>query len=127
MEKYNALRYNLTTLSLSNILPAKVYIIKTDKNGGIVITQERKIKILMEDGCTRYDAKKFLKKGTIIYEDLESNFENYIEEWFSHGWNEKDKANEIEMIKKMIKTKVSAPDWGIVVYENNTYYIQYTL
>lgn len=119
MEKYNALRYNLTTL--------KVYIIKTDKNGGIVITQERKIKILMEDGCTRYDAEKFLKKGTIIYEDLESNFENYMEEWFSHGWNEKDKANEIEMIKKMIKTKVSVPDWGIVVYENNTYYIQYTL
>lgn len=67
------------------------------------MTREKEIEILMEDGCTREDAKRHLEVGTIVYEDFE------------------------EVLRKMIETKEPFPDWGIVELNGKTYYIMYCL
>ena len=35
------------------------------------MTRAKEIEILMEDRCTKSEAEKLLKNGTIIYEDFE--------------------------------------------------------
>ena len=45
------------------------------------MTREMEIEILMEDRCTKSEAEKHLKNGTIIFEDFEENFDKYMEEW----------------------------------------------
>ena len=45
------------------------------------MTREMEIEILMEDRCTKSEAEKHLKNGTIIFEDFEENFEKYMDEW----------------------------------------------
>lgn len=78
------------------------------------------IKILMMDGCTEADAKKHLKRGTVVYDDLPENFESYAEEW-------QLEEEERETIKKMIDDKEPAQDWGIVEHEGKTFFIAYCL
>lgn len=39
--------------------------------------------ILLEDNCTKAEAKKYLETGTTIYRDLEEGLEGYCEEWDS--------------------------------------------
>ena len=81
---------------------------------------EREIKILMEDNCTRAEAEKHLNNGTVVYADFEEHFETYMSEW---------DADE-EMVaeyKAMIETQKPAKDWGVVEYEGTVYYIQYSL
>ena len=80
----------------------------------------REIEILMQDGCTRAEAEKHLKKGTTIFEDFEENFDKYMEEW---DYDEEEK----EGYKNMIATGEPVADWGIVEYDEKTYYIQYCL
>lgn len=85
------------------------------------MTREREIEILMMDGCTRADAEKHLKKGAIIHdEDLEENFDNYMDEW---DIDEDDR----EKYKAMIDEKIPVLDWGIVEDAGKTYYIMYVL
>ena len=45
------------------------------------MTREMEIEILMEDRCTKSEAEKHLKNGTIIFDDFEENFDKYMEEW----------------------------------------------
>ena len=78
------------------------------------------IKILMMDGCTESEAKKHLKRGTIVYIDLPENFERYAEEW------DLDEEKR-EVIRNMIDTKEAAHDWGVVEIDGKTYFIQYVL
>lgn len=84
------------------------------------MTIEKEISILMMDGCTKKEAEKHLKNGTIIFEDLEENFEKYMEEWQSD-------EEELEDFKRMISEKIPVLDWGVVEHEGKTYYIQYFL
>ena len=84
------------------------------------MTREREIEILMEDRCTKSEAEKHLKNGTIIFEDFEENFEKYMEEWDIE-------EEERESYKKMIETGEPITDWGVVKLEGKTYYIQYVL
>lgn len=78
------------------------------------------IEILMMDGCTKNDAEKHLKNGTIVFDDFEEKFEIYMEEW---GCGE----DKIQEFQEMIKTKIPVLDWGVVENEGHTYYIQYVL
>ena len=74
----------------------------------------------MQDGCTRAEAEKHLKNGTIIFEDFEQHFESYLKEWDFDEDLESD-------IRKMVETKKPAPDWGVVEQDGKTYYIMYAL
>ena len=84
------------------------------------MTREMEIEILMEDRCTKSEAEKHLKNGTIIFEDFEENFEKYMEEWDIE-------EEERESYKKMIETGEPITDWGIVKIDDKTYYIMYAL
>lgn len=47
-----------------------------------------KIEILMKDGCTRSEAEKHLKRGTIIYDESDRDY--YIEETISQGFTKEE-------------------------------------
>ena len=84
------------------------------------MTREREIKILMQDRCTKAEAEKHLKDGSVIFEDFEEHFDDYMKDWNIEG-------EEIQTYRKMIEEKIPALDWGIVEFEGNTYYIMYSL
>lgn len=84
------------------------------------MTREREIEILMQDGCTRAEAEKHLKDGTIIFEDFEENLESYLDEW---DIDEEDRNT----YRKMVTDKIPVTDWGIVEQDGKTYYIMYVL
>lgn len=81
------------------------------------MTKEREIEILMLDKCTKLEAEKHLKNGSIVYEgkDFEKHFNEYMKEW------------NIEEYRKMITEKIPALDWGIVEDNGKVYYIEYCL
>lgn len=78
--------------------------------------------ILMMDGCTEEEAKKYLNNGSLVLEedDFRQNFDNYMTEWSV----EKDKRAEY---RKMIDEKKPADDWSIVEHDGKTWYIMYVL
>lgn len=84
------------------------------------MTREKQIKLLMMDGCTKSEAINYLKRGSMIFDDLEENIESYLKEWNI----ETEYKNEY---RKMVQNKIPCPDWGIVETEENTYYIEYVL
>ena len=84
------------------------------------MTKEREIKILMSDGCTRAEAEKHLKKGSVVFDDFEENFDQYMKEW---GYNEEEE----EAYRKMVTDKTPVADWGVVEQDGKTYYIMYLL
>lgn len=45
------------------------------------MTREREIEILMKDNCTKSEAEKHLKNGSIVFTDLAENLEGYLDEW----------------------------------------------
>lgn len=84
--------------------------------------KEKEIKILMIDRCTRSEAISLLKRGSTVYEDLEENFNLYMEEWdFAPN------SEEYRDFKRMIETGCPIEDWGVVEMENKRYYIEYCL
>lgn len=85
------------------------------------MTTERQIEILMEDGCTKSEAKKYLdRNGVTIFtaEDFEGNFEQYMEDWYID-------EDDLPAYKNMIEKKIPVTDWGIVTDKKGTYYIMY--
>lgn len=84
------------------------------------MTKEREIEILMMDRRTKAEAEKHLKKGTVIFEDFEENFNKYMKEWDV-------KEDEFSIYKRMIEEKIPVTDWGIVEDNGKTYYIMYVL
>lgn len=80
-----------------------------------------KIKILMEDGCTREDAIRHLSTGTIIFDDFEEHIASYCIEL---AGGDEDLKGEL---RKMVENKTPLKDWGIVEMEGKTYYIMYCL
>lgn len=84
------------------------------------MTREKQIEILMDDRCTRAEAEKHLKNGTVIFEDFEENFDSYMKEW---DYDDEEK----EAYIKMIDSKNPATDWGVVDQDGKTYYIMYAL
>lgn len=85
-----------------------------------VVEDPDDLDILIANGCTESEAKKHLERGTIVYNDLEDNFESYVEAWQLN-------KEEREAIKNMINTKEPAQDWGVVKFGEKTYFISYTL
>lgn len=84
------------------------------------MTREREIELLMMDRCTKSEAEKHLKDGSIVFEDFEENIENYLNEW-NIGESDKDEY------RKMVMNKIPVRDWGIVEDNGKTYYIMYAL
>lgn len=78
------------------------------------------IEILMADNCTKLEAEKHLKNGTVVFRDFEENFDPYMKEW---DIDEED----IPLYKAMIERKEPIPDWGIVTKDGKTFYIEYCL
>ena len=79
------------------------------------------VEILILDGCTRDEAKKYLKRGTFIFdgEDSKDNFDRYMSDWgFCEDMRQK--------LKQMIKTKKFCPcGWSAVEFKHRIYYIMY--
>lgn len=86
------------------------------------MTNEMEIQVLIKDNCTKKDAEKHLKNGTVIFEDFEENFELYMNEW-KIGKNEE----QYKELKRMIETGKPAKDWGSVEIFGKTYHIMYVL
>lgn len=84
------------------------------------MTYEEQIEILIKDYCTESEAIKHLKRGTVVFEDFETYFSDYMTEWNCT-------SEEIEEFKKMIETKKPVRDWGVVENGGKTYYIAYCL
>lgn len=78
------------------------------------------LEILMLDNCTKFDAIKHLKNGTMIFEDFEENFYIYMKEW-------NIEEEELLLYRKMIDEKIPVRDWSIVENNGKTYYIAYVL
>lgn len=80
------------------------------------------LEIMMMDNCTKSEAEKYLKNGSVVFEreDFEKNFDSYMDEW---DVDEEDKAE----YKSMIDKKKPMDDWGIVEHEDKTWYIMYVL
>ena len=78
------------------------------------------VDILMLNGCTRAEAEKHLKNGTVIFKDFKDNLESYLDEW---DIEEEDR----EPYRKMVTDKIPVADWGIVEQDGKTYYISYVL
>ena len=91
------------------------------------MTREMEIEILMEDRCTKSEAEKHLKNGTIIFDDFEENFDKYMEEWKYLAEDEEEYNNMVTSYRNMIETCEPVTDWGVVKREGKTYYIQYVL
>ena len=91
------------------------------------MTRGMEIEILMEDRCTKSEAEKHLKNGTIIFDDFEENFDKYMEEWKYLAEDEEEYTKMVEGYKKMIKTGIPVTDWGVVKKDGKTYYIMYVL
>lgn len=84
------------------------------------MTREREIEILINDGCTRAEAEKHLKNGSVVFDDFEENFDSYMKEL------DCDEEEE-EAYRKMIASKNPVTDWGVVDQDGKTYYIMYVL
>lgn len=84
------------------------------------MTREREIAILMKDNCTKSEAEKHLKNGSIVFTDLAKNLEDYLDEW---DIEEEDR----EEYRKMVTDKIPVRDWGVVEDNGKTYYIMYVL
>lgn len=80
------------------------------------------LEIMMMDRCTKSEAEKHLKNGSIVFngEDFEKHFDSYMEEW---GIDEDERAE----YKTMIDSKKPVTDWGIVEHDGKTWYIMYVL
>lgn len=80
------------------------------------------LEIMMIDGCTKAEAEKQLKNGSVVFdgEDFEANFDIYMNEW------DIDDEYRAEY-RAMIAEKKPAADWGIVEREGKTWYIMYAL
>lgn len=80
------------------------------------------IEILMMDKCTKQEAEKHLKNGTVVFEgeDFEKHFDDYMDEW---GMDEEERLE----YRAMIDAKKPVADWGIVEHEGTTWYIMYVL
>lgn len=84
------------------------------------MTKEFAIKILMLDHCTKSEAEEHLIKGSVVFDDLAERLDEYSLQW---GLD----TDEVDILKRMIKTNIPPADWGVVEFEDKTYYIQYVL
>mgnify|MGYP006896539818 CR=1 FL=1 len=84
--------------------------------------RSQEISILVQDYCTREEAKKHLDNGAFVISkrDFKKNFESYMSEW---DYSEDEKAE----VREMIRTEKPLPDWGVAKYNGGTYFIAYVL
>lgn len=76
--------------------------------------ESKKIKILMQDRCTRKEAEKHLKTGTIIYDDPQEYIDNLKEnDCFD------PEHDTLENYRRGV------PDISMVKYNNREYLIAY--
>lgn len=86
-----------------------------------VSDREKEIAILMEDRCTRKEAEKYLKNGTIVYESIDDWIDN-LGDLIKESLEEYNV--DIEGYKKMARDGGLA-DTSVVVFEGNEYVVDY--
>lgn len=84
------------------------------------MTRKREIELLMKDNCTKSEAEKHLKDGSIVFTDLAENLESYLDEW-------EIEDEDREGYRKMITEHIPVAGWGVVTDNEKTYYIMYVL
>ena len=85
-----------------------------------IVESPEDVDILMLDRCTRAEAEKHLKNGTVVFKDFEECLESYLDELDIE-------EEEREAYRKMVEDKIPVADWGIVEQDGKTYYISYVL
>lgn len=80
------------------------------------------IEILMQDGCTKKEAEKHIAAGAVVLEeeDFRTHFSDYMEDW-----GIEDDAQ--QPYREMLGKKKPLPDWGVVEYGGEWYFISYVL
>lgn len=78
------------------------------------------LEVMMMDGCTKLDAEKHLKSGSMVFDDFAENLEMYLDVW-------DEDADCREELRKMVETGKPADDWGVVKDGEKTYFIMYIL
>lgn len=84
---------------------------------------EKRIRILMADRCTEAEAKKYLESGTEIYDETELMWMITNEMSDDRGFDDEDRQKYLDMIQNHIPL----PDWSIVGFNDEVYYIAYVL
>lgn len=79
------------------------------------------LEILMLDGCTKSEAEKHLKNGTVVFSDFPEAFTEYMNEWDIVDEEEQNKY------RYMVETKIPLPDWGVVQKDGSYFFIMYVL
>ena len=84
---------------------------------------EKRIRILMADRCTEAEAKKYLESGAEIYDETELMWIITNEMTDDRGFDDEDRQKYLDMIQNHIPL----PDWSIVGFNDEVYYIAYAL
>jgi len=79
--------------------------------------------IMMLDGCTENEAKKYIRNGSTVFDgdDFENNLERYLDDW--NIWQEEEK----EKYRNMVSSKEPIEDWGVVSSGELWFYVAYCL
>lgn len=88
------------------------------------MTREKEIAILMADKCTRKEAEKHLKKGTIVFESVKDWYESMDES--IQKVMEEDHDTDREGLLDLAASGMLV-DTAVVNYDGNTYFIEYSL
>lgn len=87
------------------------------------MTREQKIEILMEDKCTKKEAINYVDTNNATIFTASELLEE-VKYW---KLDEEDPETYEAMYLNMIEKKEPLNDWGVVDYDNETYYIAYCL
>lgn len=85
--------------------------------------KERQIEILMADRCTRKEAEKYLNYNSPISATIyDSQDVLNLPEERKDIWDDED----LKMFYRMVETGRNMEDWGVVDFEGERYYIEYS-
>ena len=83
---------------------------------------KKEIEILLADGCTIAEAKRFLDSNNVMIFESEE-FKKYFKDYMEDLSIEKE---DIVLYENMINKNEPVQDWSIVKYQGKTYYIAYS-
>lgn len=87
----------------------------------ITTSDELLFNVLIEDGCSKSEALRYINRGTAIYtqEDLQNNFDYYCSQ-FDYDKDEKEMFG-----RYLINARGLWNGWSTIEYDGILYFIQY--
>lgn len=95
-------------------------------DGGDGMTREDEIKALMADRCTRQEAERHLKKGTIVYECMDDYIDCLADNCLLDLLMEEQNCKTVEEFKTAVKYG-KVEDTAAVTVDGHLYVIEYSL